>query len=375
MYRNPDLFHLDLLFPIGLVEASRLGALIPLIDEASRAFGQPWVRRCLEGGRSSEWQTVSDEPEKLFLHVLQAGRGAALVERGARPLQERVRLVTSGAAFNQCVIDVHPRTGVEEQLFAKVMECLAPRFGDYLPEFSYFLWEQRLALDMALARNFGLFYLPPEDKCVTKARSIADRLPRLSLGPSQASLHRPDRIGWLNYWTPAVAEHFGFPDEEKDVSIISRCYRTPSGAWLVKLTDEPLDLEREDHVDSIVWAYWRFDKVGKRLQPADGRARPRAGKANLTPVVPARSKTFVLRERDEGGKWWEASTEPIVASSTEDALRIHFAKMVHGRSPRPKETLASLRAAYDAIAVEVGLARADDVEAVEAPGDRVAKGR
>jgi riboflavin biosynthesis pyrimidine reductase len=49
--------------------------------------------------------------------------------------------------------------------------------------------------------------------------------------------------------------------------------------------------------------------------------------------------------------------------------------MVHGRSPRPKETLTSLRAAYDAIAVEVGLARADDVEAVEAPGDRVAKGR
>lgn len=79
---------------------------------------------------------------------------------------------------------------------------------------------------------------------------------------------RPAWLDWLNYWSPETCGLIGFPEASKDEEILKRSYQTESGAWLVKLTDEPLDLEREDHRNVVKWAYERFDRVGARLREA-----------------------------------------------------------------------------------------------------------
>lgn len=75
---------------------------------------------------------------------------------------------------------------------------------------------------------------------------------------------RPLFVGWLNYWSPETCALLGFPDLEKDSAVLKSSYKTPRGAWLVKLTEEPLDLQRMDHREIVKWAYTRFDEIGVR---------------------------------------------------------------------------------------------------------------
>lgn len=75
---------------------------------------------------------------------------------------------------------------------------------------------------------------------------------------------QPHMLGWLNYWSAATCEYLGFPDTIKDQEIVSRSYRTPAGAWLVRLCEEPLDLRRDEHVALLRAAYERFERVGVR---------------------------------------------------------------------------------------------------------------
>ncbi|MCY1020836.1 DUF5953 family protein [Pyxidicoccus sp. MSG2] len=74
----------------------------------------------------------------------------------------------------------------------------------------------------------------------------------------------PLQLGWLNYWSPETALRLGFPDASRDGEWLARSTRTDSGAWVVKLTDTPLELERPEHVEALVRAYARFDPVGAR---------------------------------------------------------------------------------------------------------------
>ena len=372
--RNLYAFECEQYFGLGQLVPKIVGLSIQDIEEFSLAGGAPWTTRVAKGSEELGQPTELSIATVFSLVAEGRYRNVILQRRVDRFHEEFVQIgELAGGLQTRFRLSVAERS--QEPLFIRLCERLRPRHTSYFSYFEGLGGNLRLSLTMALRRDFSMFRIPAVDLHVIRARALAPILPRLELMGFRSTDERPNELGWLNYWSAETAAILGFPDPAKDARILPLCRQLTDGAWLVKLTDEPLDLEREDHVDSIVWAYWRFDKVGKRLQPADGKTRPRAGKADLNPVVSARSKMFVLRERDEGGKWWEASTEPIVAACTEDALRIHFAKMAHGRSPRPKETLASLRAAYDAIAVEVGLARADDVEVVEASEDRVAKGR
>ena len=75
---------------------------------------------------------------------------------------------------------------------------------------------------------------------------------------------QPHILGWLNYWSRATCEYLGFPDPDRDQEILSRSYRTPGGAWLVKLSEDPLSLSRDDHVALLETAYARFDRLGVR---------------------------------------------------------------------------------------------------------------
>ncbi|QSQ23978.1 hypothetical protein JY651_03070 [Pyxidicoccus parkwayensis] len=75
----------------------------------------------------------------------------------------------------------------------------------------------------------------------------------------------PVQLGWLNYWSPETAQRLGFPDASRDGEWLARSTRTGSGAWVVKLTDAPLDAERPEDVEALVRAYERFDGVGVRV--------------------------------------------------------------------------------------------------------------
>lgn len=88
-------------------------------------------------------------------------------------------------------------------------------------------------------------------------------LPRLrgALG-SLPVAEAPLSLGWLNYWSEATARWLGFPEPARDAEWLARATRTPAGAWVLRLTDEPLDVERPEHLDALVRAYRRFDRLG-----------------------------------------------------------------------------------------------------------------
>ncbi|HLL54640.1 MAG TPA: DUF5953 family protein [Myxococcaceae bacterium] len=74
----------------------------------------------------------------------------------------------------------------------------------------------------------------------------------------------PYYVGWLNYWSAAAAQAIGFPDPERDGDLLSRARRTASGGWLVRLTDEPLELDTPAHLDALKRTYERFPRIGGR---------------------------------------------------------------------------------------------------------------
>jgi hypothetical protein len=89
-------------------------------------------------------------------------------------------------------------------------------------------------------------------------------LPWINRSEELSSPEIPHRLGWLSYWSAAAARAIGFPDPERDADLLSRARRTASGGWLVRLTDEPLDLDKPAHLDALKRAYERFPEIGGR---------------------------------------------------------------------------------------------------------------
>jgi hypothetical protein len=75
---------------------------------------------------------------------------------------------------------------------------------------------------------------------------------------------QPKELGWINYWAAPTCEYLGFPDPQRDRDLLAHSYRTPAGAWLVKLCPEPLDLNRPEHLAIFADTYARFPKLGVR---------------------------------------------------------------------------------------------------------------
>jgi hypothetical protein len=73
----------------------------------------------------------------------------------------------------------------------------------------------------------------------------------------------PHRLGWVNYWSSATAARLRFPDERRDQEWLGRAQQT-AGGWIVRITDEPLDLERAEHLDALQRAYARFGAIGRQ---------------------------------------------------------------------------------------------------------------
>ena len=92
-------------------------------------------------------------------------------------------------------------------------------------------------------------------------------LPVIRVPSAMRSPEIPHRLGWLNYWSAASARIIGFPDPARDAELLSRSRRTALGGWVVQLTDEPLDLDRPEHLDALKRTYERFPEIGGRSIP------------------------------------------------------------------------------------------------------------
>ena len=92
-------------------------------------------------------------------------------------------------------------------------------------------------------------------------------LPVIRVPSAMRSPEIPGHLGWLCYWSAASARIIGFPDPARDAELLSRSRRTASGGWVVRLTDEPLDLDRPEHLDMVKRTYERFPEIGGRSAP------------------------------------------------------------------------------------------------------------
>lgn len=370
------LFILELVLPVGTVDWTRLENLPALIEGYSAISHESLSIRKMSpnGAISREDSSLADAIGALragTIILFSADRKGGISPRHGGPPTEGIALGTTPLFPEVFTVTVHLNVdgASREALFSALCELVRPRHCYYLPEYDDRGGNQDITLEMALQRKFTLYGIPDDDNKSMRARTIAPLLPRLD-GPLHAHLSRmPQRLGWLNYWHPKVAAELRFPDAENDGPVLSLSRRSESGAWLVKLTAESLDLTRADHVEAITRAYWRFDKIGTRLRPAAKKYKPRVKRTQADVARAQGMKVFIVRERDELGRWWDAVEGPIAAASPEDALRRHFARVAHGRVPRAAESLETLRDAYDGVAAEVGLTASADIEAVEAePG-------
>jgi hypothetical protein len=358
--------------PNGISDES-VPLLFQLLEQYSAANASiPWraLRYYTEGEWSRpRWDEISD-PVDFTRNFLISETESQAVGRDWGdidvPIHEGIGLGRDKHfPLLSCTIHLMVEDVQRESFFVELCELLHPRYGWYLAEYFGAVGCQETILEMALERDFRITGGESDSPDVRLARAIAPLLPRMPFAiPNPIGL--PDRLGWLNYWQPEVASELGFPDPGKDAALLPLSYRTGSGAWLVKLTEESLDLTHTDHLRAIAQAYWRFDKIGKRMHPTARNAKPRVKRAEARDAASVGLKVFILRERDEHGQWWTAGAEPIRARDAEEALRIYLAKNAHGRAPRSKESTAKLRNDYDGVAAEVGLTMSADVDVVEA---------
>lgn len=94
------------------------------------------------------------------------------------------------------------------------------------------------------------------------ARPVPLGLPGLLLPARLSDAFVPHRLGWINYWSKTTCELLDFPDHARDHELLTRAHAV-GDSWVVRLTDDPLDLSRADHLSALRAAYVRFARVGR----------------------------------------------------------------------------------------------------------------
>jgi len=120
------------------------------------------------------------------------------------------------------------------------------------------IWNQPLATETLKDVSRGL------REAMMRAGVSLPLIHRMYLGGVLTHRAQPETLGWLNYWSTECSAYLGFPQVRRDADLLEHSYRTPGGAWLVKLTADPLDVFRDDHVRLLASTYARFPKLGIR---------------------------------------------------------------------------------------------------------------
>jgi hypothetical protein len=214
---------------------------------------QQYFKKCLK--TKNRWFSLFNVPPKREVASVTASSGFNM-----RPGHFAVggKMYLDGATFSFSAFC--PELPVEriEQLLVSMGDALEAHSSQYSPR--AVIWRQRLAHWCTV---FG-------SKVVT--HDLPDRtpeelrLPRIKESPySGLQPLQPHHLGWINYWSEEVCSYVGFPENAAGTAILEHCYRTPRGAWIVKLAAEPFKLGDPAQSELLREFYERFPRVGVRI--------------------------------------------------------------------------------------------------------------
>ncbi|WP_019867106.1 DUF5953 family protein [Methylovulum miyakonense] len=145
-------------------------------------------------------------------------------------------------------------------------ESLDPYFIQWMPPAEQLIISHQI-YDAWKNRDFDkqAGYLPPTMQFISTFPHLELPMLKRIENKIELGIGIPDAIGWINYWSPETCELLSFPDPATDGYLIRLSHRTPSGAWMVKLTEDMFDVTRPDHIEALKWAYQRFYQIGARV--------------------------------------------------------------------------------------------------------------
>lgn len=85
------------------------------------------------------------------------------------------------------------------------------------------------------------------------AYDILNRVERTTFSPAgeqrpRAQGHAPMSPAWVSFWSYSACQGLGFTGDHAQRARFARTEELPGRGWLVQLTDEPLDLDRPEHL-------------------------------------------------------------------------------------------------------------------------------
>jgi len=242
---------------IAVFEASGLLVDDERPEAAARALDETW-------------------PYRVHYEVGEPSEGAPLIshqhdrERWLRSsaMRGRIPLVTTSADEPTIAFSAHAYVGENSPYNRPIIRALLE-----FPETEEFVAKTALVVERvgrALNAYWGKATPKPAGILLAKQRVHPGQkrvpplgLPKLPGGIKLASTAVPHELGWINYWPAAAAALLGFPDGDRDAEWRRRATALDDGGWIVRLTDDPLDLDRPDHLDAVKRAYERFAEIGR----------------------------------------------------------------------------------------------------------------
>jgi hypothetical protein len=166
--------------------------------------------------------------------------------------------IHGGAEFFTALCSMHPWTLFDETLLVELGDALGAHSAPYIPSHA----DTRLRF----AHRCTVF------NSGAVRQQIPDRTPEEAALPLICEAHygglaplQPHHLGWINYWSPEVCDYVGFPQNLEGSPILQHCYRTPAGAWIVKLGPDPFEPRNATQLTLLKEIYDRFPRVAVRL--------------------------------------------------------------------------------------------------------------
>jgi hypothetical protein len=165
----------------------------------------------------------------------------------------------SGSAYVLSFVCPEQSPAQHEALLVTLGDALGAHHSEFTPP--SVAWRLRL-----------IHHRSPLGGAASAVETVSDVTPEeRRLPPIRESLYegltelQPHNFGWINYWSQEVAAYVGFPESAVGTMMAEHSYRTPAGAWLVKLSPEPFEERNPVHVQSLCAAYEAFPAVARRI--------------------------------------------------------------------------------------------------------------
>ena len=168
--------------------------------------------------------------------------------------------IYAGSEFFSVICSMRPSALFDETLLVELGDTMGAHSAPFTPSCA----DERLRL-VHRCTVFGTGAVRTQ---VTDRTAEESALPLIcesrygGLAPLQ-----PHHLGWINYWSQEVCDYVGFPRNLKGSAILQHCYRTPAGAWIVKLGAERFEPRNTAQLEILKEMYERFPRVGVRLPP------------------------------------------------------------------------------------------------------------